>query len=257
MTNKEIIEIINRVSDRKTRFDALLFQEPFIAALHNHYYIKSKKDRGKLLDKAMSIIVNYIGECEKENKECDCRNDEGEKFLTRLAAELVIMIRDVFDENFYNKQIAKISREEYNEHYDANLCKKLMLRCDKRSLMRIYRYMNILNGDSGCFFSAEDGGRMIIELYERCLERGAKIPDMNTDMKKHMAYMTQKPLCYFDYIGVATIANILCKYVSQNHDVLVYMIKKLESCDFDTTAAWCAFAFWLRYTGGIELFDLT
>ena len=114
--------------------------------------------------------------------------------------------------------------------------------------------MNLLNGDTGCFFSAEDGGRMMIELYERCLERGAKIPDMNKDMKKHIAYMTKNPLYYFDYIDIATIANILCKYVSQNHDFLVYMIKNLEYCDADTTEAWFAFAFWLRYTGGVELF---
>lgn len=255
MTNKEIIEIINRVSDRKTRFDTLFFQEPFIAALHNYYYVKSKKDRNKLLDKVMSIIMNYVYECEKENKDCDCRNVEGERILTRLAAELVIMIRDMFDENFYNKQIADISREGYNEHYDANLCQKLMLRCDKWSLMRIYRYMNILNGDTGCFFSGEDGGRMMIELYERCLERGAKIPDMNTDMKKHMAYMTKNPLCYFDHLDVATIANILCKYVNQNHDILAYMIKTVEHCDEETTETWCAIPLWLRVVGGVALFE--
>ena len=123
MTNKDVINIINRLvcsSDQKVVYKA---DEVFTAIAHGYYYIKPGKNTSKFVKKIYNILNNGWKDMDKNLSE----TKNGAAYLVwlygKMSADAMSVARSLFDQEYYESQCKNMVMFE---KYDESLLERYM-----------------------------------------------------------------------------------------------------------------------------------
>ena len=105
MTNKNVIEIINRLMDPNANKVVYNATEVFTAIAHGYYYIRPGKKLGRFIDKIMKVL-------EKDRRKSFDKYFEENNDISsdvelwgRTVADVLTVARSMFDAEYYAKSL--------------------------------------------------------------------------------------------------------------------------------------------------------
>ena len=107
MTNKNVIEIIDRLMDPNADKIAYHATEVFTAIAHGYYYIRPGKNMLKFIHKIAKIVDK---DCKARAKQLLGAGDTplDVEIWGRTVAEVLTVARSMFDTEYYSSQVSKM-----------------------------------------------------------------------------------------------------------------------------------------------------
>lgn len=135
MTNRTVIDIIDRLMDFKAERVAFNAHEVFAAIVHGYYYIRPGKATAKFVTKINKILNDGLKYRSKMYIETKDGIPYEEWLWGKMAGEALCVARSMFDEEYYASQIATMVG---HEKYDETLLKRYMHWLDDTRLNCIF-----------------------------------------------------------------------------------------------------------------------
>ena len=233
MTNKNVIEIIDRLMDRDAEKLAYNATEVFTAIVHGYYYIRPGKDTTRFLKKINRVLKD--GHNAESRKHTEMK--EGIPFETwllgKMASDMIAVARTMFDEEYYKSQIALMVK---HEKYDDSLFKRYLYCLNDEELECVCEGILTFKHRFDVFFTDDEYGCMMENIYEMC---NLVCND------EHIENPIKNPLFFFNYLDRETLINTLCYYVDTDHILLAHMIKTFRYAGAKSAAEYTGMAIWL------------
>ena len=131
MTNKNVIEIIDRLMNSTTGKVAYNSTEVFTAIAHSYYYIRPGKNMLKFISKVSKIIDK---DCKQWYKTNDDTTPDAEVW-GKTVANVLLIARSMFDAEYYASQV---SRMVMHEKYDESLLERYLYWLDEVELKSVF-----------------------------------------------------------------------------------------------------------------------
>ena len=212
MTNKNVIEIIDRLMD----FDAdkIIYNstEVFTAIAHGYYYIRPGKKMSSFIDKIVKIIDK---DCKAAAKQYGKANNtlSNAEIWGRTVADVLLVARSMFDAEYYTSQV---SRMVMHEEYDESLLKRYLYWLDEEELKSVFEGLLTFKRDFDIFISDLNFDMMMEELRDCSLRIIKYNPWYMKDYGKHVDYIDNNWDFCFEYLRRETIIDIICKYANED-----------------------------------------
>lgn len=233
MTNKNVIEIIDRLMNPNAEKLAYNATEVFTAIVHGYYYIKPGFDTIRFLKRINKILLNAHKTYSKNH--ADMKGDIPFEawLLGRMASDMLTIARTMFDKKYYDSQIAKMVMYE---KYDESLLQRYMHWLNDEELKCVCEGMMSFQHKFKIFFSDDEYECMMENIFELCLLafQGGEFGDPE-----------RNPLYFFKHLDRATIIDTICEHVDADPILLAHMIKVFKYADTKTAAEYTGFAIWL------------
>ena len=248
MTNKDVINIINRLvcsSEQKVAYSA---DEAFTAIVHGYYYIRPGKDTARFLKKINKIIQDGWFDL-IDDRAVTKREVQYETWLYgKLSADAISVARSLFDQEYYESQCANMVMFE---KYDESLLERYMYWLDEKELCSVFEGILTLKSQFDALISDENLDKMMEELKECSMIIIKDAPWYMKDYDEHVAYIDNNWDFPFEYLTRETIIEVICKYID-DPIVLAHTIKTFKHTNNTSTAAeYTALA--LAFRNGFEL----
>ena len=252
MTNRDVIEIINRaMSPEATKF-AFSASEVFTAIIHGYYYIRPGKNRSKFLKKINKILADNW----KDRSKMDTETKDGLSFevylLGKMAGEALFVARSMFDEEYYASQIQLMPT---HEEYDDSLLERYLYRLSDEELKTVFEGILTFKGEMDAFISDDKFDDMMEELEARSIKVIENDPWYMRDYDKHLAKIDNDWDFCFEYLCRESIIDVICRHIDEDPVMLASMIKTLKYSDVRSAAEYTVLAFELYYGYEVDIFD--
>lgn len=253
MTNKNVIEIINRLMDPSAEKIAYNANEVFVAIIHGYYYIKPGYNTVKFIKKINKILND--GQKEKSKNHAAMKNGVPYEvwFWGKMAADAIEVARALFDEEYYASQISKML---LHEKYDETLLERYMYWLDEEELHSVFEGILTFKRDFDAFISDENFEKMMEELKDCCIDvvKNSSQDRMNFD--EHVDYMNNNWDFCFSYLSKETIIETVCKYIDEPI-ILALMIKTFKYADVRSASEYTGLVLLLVYGFELNIIDPT
>ena len=229
MTNKNVIEIIDRLMNSTTGKVAYNSTEVFTAIAHSYYYIRPGKNMLKFISKVSKIIDK---DCKQWYKTNDDTTPDAEVF-GKTVADVLHVARSMFDAEYYASQV---SRMVMHEKYDESLLERYLYWLDEVELKSVFEGLLSFKRDFDIFISDDNLDRMMEEFKECSLIVIEDDPWYMKDYEEHVDYIDNSWDFCFEYLTRETIINIICRYAKEDPVMLASMVKTFKYSDVRTAA---------------------
>lgn len=243
MTNKNVIEIIDRLMDPNADKVAYNATEVCTAIVHGYYYIRPGKDTVRFI-KRINKVLMYAHKAATRNC-AEMKEDIPFEvwLLGKMASDMLSVARTMFDREYYGSQIAKMVMYE---KYDESLLKRYMYWLNDEELKCVCEGMVSFQRKFSVFFSDDEFDYMMENIFEMCrlAFQGGNFgnPEKN-------------PLYFFNHLDRETIIDTICWYVDSDPILLAHMIKAFKYADSKTAAEYTGIAIWLMSEFEQEIFN--
>lgn len=252
MTNKNVIEIIDRLMDSDA--DKIIYNstEVFTTIVHGYYYIRPGKDTDSFLKK----INRVLKDCHKAENRKHSEMKEGIPFeawlLGKMASNMIAVARSMFDVEYYNSQVARMVM---HERYDDSLLERYLYWLDGSELKSVFEGLLVFKRDFDIFISDINLDIMFDELKECSLISVKNSPLYMKDYDKHIDYIENSWDFCFEYMTREAITNIICKYANEDSVMLASMIKTFKYSDVHTSAGLTVLAAYFEKAYELDVFN--
>ena len=253
MTNKDVINIINRLVRSSEQKVAYSTDEAFTAIVHGYYYIRPGNDTARFLTKINEILNKAWRDLNKNHSETKHGVPYDVWLYGKMSAEAISVARSLFDQAYYESQCAHMVMRE---KYDESLLERYMYWLDEKELCSVFEGILAFKGNYDAFISDENFDKMMEELQECSMVVIQDDPWYMKDYDKHVFYIDNNWDFPFEYITRETIITVVCKYID-DPVVLAHMIKVFKHTDTSTSADYTALALWLTDMFELEIFSPT
>lgn len=247
MTNKNVIEIIDRLMDAKADKIAYNATEVFTAVAHGYYYIRPGKKMFKFIEKISKII-------DKSCKQWFKTNDDAAEAWGKIVADMLNIARSMFDAEYYASQV---SRMVMYEKYDESLLERYLYWLDEEELKSVFEGLLSFKRDFDIFISDLNLDRMMDELKERSLVVIENSPWYMKDYEERVDYIDNNWDFCFEYLTRETIIDIICRYANEDPVMLASMVKTFKYSDVRTAAELTGLAVYIEEAYGLDIFNPT
>ena len=252
MTNKNVIEIIDRLMDPNAEKVAYNIHEVFTAIAHGYYYIRPGRNTVNFI-KRIDKILNKSLKIEAKTHTTMKDGIPIEVWLEgQLAADALAVARSMFDEEYYTSQVARMVM---HERYDKSLLERYMYWLDDEELKSVFEGLVTFKLNYDAFISDENFDLMTEELEEKCatIVQGSSCYAANYDM--HMDCIYNTPDGCFMYLCKESVIDTICKCVDKDPLMFASMIKTFKYSDAHTAAEYTGLAMRLGYEFELNIFD--
>ena len=253
MTNKDVINIINRLVCSSEQKVAYSTDEAFTAIVHGYYYIRPGNDTARFLTKINKILENAWRDLNKKHSETKHGVPYYVWLYGKMSAEAISVARSLFDQAYYESQCAHMVM---HEKYDESLLERNMYWLDEKELRSVFEGILTFKGNYDAFISDENFDKMMEELQECSMVVIQNDPWYMKDYDKHVSYIDNNWDFPFEYITRETIIAVVCKYID-DPVMLAHMIKVFKHTDTSTAADYTALALWFTDMFELEIFSPT
>ena len=250
MTNKNVIDIIDRLMDQKTNKIAFNASEAFAVIAHGYYYIRPGKKMIRFIDKIVKII-------DKDSKQWLNSNNEtclDAETLGRTVADMLNIARSMFDAEYYASQV---SRMVMYEKYDESLLERYLYWLDEEELKSVFEGLLSFKRDFDIFISDLNFDRMMDELKERSLVVIENNSWYMKDYDERVDYIDNNWDFCFEYLTRETIIDMICRYANEDPVMLASMVKTFKYSDVRTAAELTGLAVYIEEAYGLDIFNPT
>lgn len=250
MTNKNVIEIINRLMDAKSDKIAYNATEVFTTIAHGYYYIRPGKKMLRFIDKIAKII-------DKDSKRWLNSNNEtflDAEALGKTVADMLNVARSMFDAEYYASQVARMVMYE---KYDESLLERYLYWLDEEELKSVFEGLLSFKRDFDIFISDLNFDRMMDELKERSLVVIENNSWYMKDYDERVDYIDNNWDFCFEYLTRETIIDIICRYANEYPVMLASMVKTFKYSDVRTAAELTGLAVYIEEAYGLDIFNPT
>lgn len=252
MTNKNVIEIINRLMDPNADKVAYNATEVFTAIVHGYYYIRPGQDTvnfikriNKVLDKGRKVSLKTFNKMK-----------DGLPFEVwlegQMSSEALCIARSMFDEEYYASQVARMVMYE---KYDESLLERYMCWLDDEELESVFKGLVTFKLEYDAFISDENFDLMTDELEEKSVAVVQESSCYAANYDVHMDCIQNTPDFCFMYLCKESIIDTICKYVDEDPMMLASMIKAFKYSNAPTAAEYTGLAMCLNYEFELNIFD--
>ena len=248
MTNKNVIEIIDRLMNPNADKIAYNATEVFTAIVHGYYYIRPGKEMLKFIDKVRKIIEK---DC-KQWFEANSNNLSVVEAWGRTVADVLNVARLMFDAEYYACQV---SRMVMNEKYDETLLERYLYWLDEEELKSVFEGLLTFKRDFDIFISDGNFNRMMDELKECSLIVINDSPWYIKDYDEHVDYINNNFDFCFEYLTRETIIDIICSYATEDPIMLASMVKAFKYSDVRTAAELTGLAVYVEEAYELDIFN--
>ena len=253
MTNKDVINIINRLVCSSEQKVAYSTDEAFTAIVHGYYYIRPGNDTARFLTKINKILENAWRDLNKKHSETKHGVPYYAWLYGKMSAEAISVARSLFDHDYYE---SKCKNMVMREKYDESLLERYMYWLDEKELRSVFEGILTFKGNYDAFISDENFDKMMEELQECSMVVIQNDPWYMKDYDKHVSYIDNNWDFPFEYITRETIITVVCKYID-DPVMLAHMIKVFKHTDTSTAADYTALALWFTDMFELEIFSPT
>jgi hypothetical protein len=251
MTNKNVIDIIDRLMDQKTNKIAFNASEAFAVIAHGYYYIRPGKNTFKFLERINKVLEEGWKDRSKMYVETKDGIPFEEWLLGTMAGKAISIARSMFDKEYYRSQIAKmIAFEEYNDH----LLERYMYWLNDEELKDVFEGFLVFKHNYDVFISDENFERMMLELRDKCIAVIQESQCYVTHYDEHMEHVNNSLDFCFAYLCKESIVATICKYIDIDPVLLASMIKTFKYSNSRVAAEYTGLAIWLMYGFEVDLF---
>lgn len=247
MTNKNVIEIIDRLMDSKADKIAYNATEVFTTIAHGYYYIRPGQKMLRFIDKVSKII-------DKSCKQRFKTNDDAAEAWGKIVADMLNIARSMFDAEYYAYQV---SRMVMYEKYDESLLERYLYWLDEEELKSVFEGLLSFKRDFDIFISDLNFERMMGELKERSLVVIENNSWYMKDYDERVDYIDNKWDFCFEYLTRETIIDIICRYANEYPVMLASMVKTFKYSDVQTAAELTCLAVYIEKAYGLDIFNPT
>lgn len=247
MTNKNVIEIIDRLMDAKADKIAYNATEVFTTIAHGYYYIRPGKKMLRFIDKVSKII-------DKSCKQWFKTNDDAAEAWGKIVADMLNIARSMFDAEYYASQV---SRMVMYEKYDESLLERYLYWLDEEELKSVFEGLLSFKRDFDIFISDLNLDRMMDELKERSLVVIENSPWYMKDYDERVDYIDNNWDFCFEYLTRETIIDMICRYANEDPVMLASMVKTFKYSDVRTAAELTGLAVYIEEAYGLDIFNPT
>lgn len=247
MTNKNVIEIIDRLMDAKADKIAYNATEVFTAVAHGYYYIRPGKKMFKFIEKISKII-------DKSCKQWFKTNDDAAEAWGKTVADVLHVARSMFDAEYYASQVARMVMYE---KYDESLLERYLYWLDEEELKSVFEGLLSFKRDFDIFISDLNFDRMMDELKERSLVVIENNSWYMKDYDERVDYIDNNWDFCFEYLTRETIIDMICRYANEDPMMLASMVKTFKYSDDRTAAELTGLAVYIEEAYGLDIFNPT
>ena len=247
MTNKNVIEIINRLMDTNAHKVVYNATEVFTTIAHGYYYIRPGKKMLRFIDKVSKII-------DKSCKQWFKTNDDAAEAWGKIVADMLNIARSMFDAEYYASQV---SRMVMYEKYDESLLERYLYWLDEEELKSVFEGLLSFKRDFDIFISDLNLDRMMDELKERSLVVIENSPWYMKDYGERVDYIDNNWDFCFEYLTRETIIDMICRYANEDPVMLASMVKTFKYSDVRTAAELTGLAVYIEEAYGLDIFNPT
>lgn len=247
MTNKNVIEIIDRLMDAKADKIAYNATEVFTAVAHGYYYIRPGKKMFKFIEKISKII-------DKSCKQWFKTNDDAAEAWGKIVADMLNIARSMFDAEYYASQVARMVMYE---KYDESLLERYLYWLDEEELKSVFEGLLSFKRDFDIFISDLNFDRMMGELKERSLVVIENNSWYMKDYDERVDYIDNNWDFCFEYLTRETIIDMICRYANEDPVMLASMVKTFKYSDDRTAAELTGLAVYIEEAYGLDIFNPT
>lgn len=252
MTNKNVIEIIDRLMDSEA--DKLVYNatEVFTAIIHGYYYIRPGKNTIRFIKSINKVLID--GHKSVSRKHADTK--EGVPFevwlLGKMASDMLAAARMMFDKEYYDSQVAKMV---LHEKYDGNLLERYMYWLNEPELKSVFEGILTFKCNFDVFISDANFNAMMEELKKCAIGVIRDDPRHKKDYDEHIEYINNNWDFCFKYLWKDIIIETVCWYIDSDSILLAHMIKAFKYADAKTAAEYTGIAIWLMREFEQKVFD--
>ena len=247
MTNKNVIEIIDRLMDTNAHKVVYNASEVFTAVVHGYYYIRPGKKMFKFIEKISKII-------DKSCKQWFKTNDDAAEAWGKTVADVLHVARSMFDAEYYASQVARMVMYE---KYDESLLERYLYWLDEEELKSVFEGLLSFKRDFDIFISDLNFDRMMGELKERSLVVIENNSWYMKDYDERVDYIDNNWDFCFEYLTRETIIDIICRYANEYPVMLASMVKTFKYSDVRTAAELTGLAVYIEEAYGLDIFNPT
>ena len=253
MTNKNVIEIIDRLMDSDA--DKIIYNstEVFTAIAHGYYYIRPGKKMSSFIDKIAKIIEKDCKAAAKQYGKVNNALSDAE-IWGRTVADVLLVARSMFDAEYYTSQV---SRMVMHEEYDESLLERYLYWLDEEELKSVFEGLLTFKRDFDIFISDLNFDIMMEELRDCSLRIIKYNPWYMKDYGKHVDYIDNNWDFCFEYLTRETIIDIICRYANEAPVMLASMVKTFKYSDVRTAAELTGLAVYIEEAYGLDIFNPT
>lgn len=252
MTNRNVIDIINRLMAPNAERVAYSASEVFAVVTHGYYFIRPGKNTFKFIDKIVKILDNGCKEDNKKHPDMKHGVQFNLWLWGKISTDALHVARSMFDKEYYASQVVKMcGHEEYNEH----LLKHYMYWLDEKELVSVFEGILTFKHNFDAFISDEEFKCMIEELKECCIHviENSRYYMMNYD--EHLDNINNTLDFCFEYLCRETIIEIICSHIDIDPLMLAYMVKAFKYSNSRTAAEYTGLAIRLVYEHEVDVFN--
>ena len=252
MTNKNVIEIIDRLMDPNAEKVAYNIHEVFTAIAHGYYYIRPGRNTVNFIKRIDKILNKSL----KIEAEAHAKTKDGIPFEVwlggQLAADALAIARLMFDEEYYASQVSKMVM---HERYDESLLERYMYWLDDEELKSVFEGLVTFKLNYDAFISDENFDLMAEEFEKKCVAIVQESSCYAANYDVHMDCIYNTPDGFFMYLSKESIIDTIRRYVDKDSLMVASMIKAFKYSDAHTAAEYTGLAMRLDYEFELNIFD--
>lgn len=252
MTNKNVIEIINRLMD--TNVDRVVYyaDEVFCLIAHGYYYVRPGKDTDRFIKQINKILVQARKTCSKTHDQEIGSIPFEEWLIGKMSADALYIARTMFDKEYYDSQV---SRMVMCEEYDESLLERYMYWLNDEELKSVFEGLVTFKLNYDAFISDENFELMEAEIDKKCVAIVQSSSCYATNYDVHMDCIYNTPDGFFMYLCKESIIDTVCRYVDKDPLMFASLIKAFKYSNSHTAAEYTGLAMCLDYEFELDIFD--
>ena len=252
MTNKNVIEIIDRLMDPNVNCMVFNANEVFTAIAHGYYYIRPGRDTAKFVKQINKILVQARKARHKAHNQKTNGVPFDEWLMGKMSADAFYLAKTMFDQEYYESQVERMTM---HEEYDESLLERYMYWLNDEELQSVFTGFVTFKLQYDAFISDENFELMETEIEEKCVAvvQNSSCYTENYDM--HMDCIYNTPDGFFMYLCKESIIDTICKYVDKDPLMLACLVKAFKYSTPHTAAEYTGLAMLLDYEFELDIFD--
>lgn len=251
MTNKNVIEIIERLMDPNADRLAYNAEEVFTAIVYGYYYIRPEFTK-KFAKKIRKILDKGIAESSKAHSKTKGGIPFDEWILGKVAADALCVARSMFDREYF---VSQISKTNMNMRYDNDLLEDYLYCLDEDEMRKIWDVFGFFTANTDAFISDEDFDGMMEEFKDTCLNVVNDSPDCYPNHYEHIANINNTIDFFFDYLCKESIIDVICSFVNRDRLILANMINAFLHSDIHTAVEYTGMAIYIEDYYEVDVCD--
>ena len=255
MTNRDVIEIINRIMTPDATKPALSASEVFTAIVHGYGFVHPGKDTTKFFRRIEGILESARKDMKKRKNKAKDKTAYEEWLYDKIVAEAVPVMRMLFNGRTFN-YFKELTKDSADVAFTGERLEDYLYFLDTRELRSLLGGI-IAFKENNNFFISDENYRLMMEEFEyRSIYVAEQEANSEADFMEHVEYIKTTSMPAFDYLCRETIIDIIYSYIDIDPVLLAHMIKVYLCTESTNTAAdYMGLAAKAMYVFGVDVFD--